>query len=52
MWICPNYRAENYEKGPCGCCGYYKGQALDNEIPLRRDGTDQPMGIMYPIITC
>ena len=52
MRICPNYKAEKYEKRPCGYCGYYKGQLLDNEISLRRDGTGQSTEIEYLITIC
>lgn len=54
MWICPNCRAENYERGPCGCCGYFKGWSLECPAKMKRcwtpsetDSTDQPMKIWY-----
>ena len=59
MWICPNCRAENYEKGACECCGYSKDPIFDViykikywYTPSRTGETVRPMDIWYSESVC
>ena len=54
MWICPECKSINYEKGPCECCGYSGNQNNNNgyrirywQTPSRTDDTDTSMDIWY-----
>lgn len=58
MWICPNCKAVNYDRGACECCGYDGKCLIDDyritygQNPLTTDETTRPVDILWGTSIC